>query len=134
LVVLALLLARVANWALFRAFLPIFLGVLSIFFGRGLRRAAWRCRDIGVEGDRGLLHAMDAVRERILGRTPIDVEGEPVEPEDGARESASPPEQTPRTRVSGGRVRVEHDASATEHEAELEDSGDDTDRGRREQR
>jgi hypothetical protein len=131
LIVLALSLARVATFALFRVFLPALLGVLSLFFGRGLRRAAWRCREIGVQGDRGLLHAIDTIRGRITGRVDIDVDGEPVEPgdtqasEDGA--SRSPVQPSPRTRVSVTRNRV------AEVDAELEEP-DDVPQSRREQR
>ncbi len=107
LVVLALSVARVATWALFRLFLPIFLTILSVpLFSRALRRAAWRCREVGVAGDRGLVHAIEAVRGRGLGRE-IEVEGEAVpdseqtedtEPHAGRSQQARP-SATPRTRV-----------------------------------
>ena len=77
-VVLALTVARLANWGLFRVFLPSLLFALSLFFGRPLRRAAWRCREVGVEGDRGLSQALAAVRGRVLGRT-IDTSGEEID-------------------------------------------------------
>ena len=97
-VVLALTVARVATWGLFRVFLPTLLFALSLFFGRPLRRAAWRCREVGVEGERGLAHAIDVVRGRLLGRE-IEVEGSEIyEPE---------PERAARTRVSVAPLRVE---------------------------
>jgi hypothetical protein len=141
-VVFGLLIARVATWALFRVFLPVLLTMLSLFFGRGLRRAAWRCRDIGMQGDRGLLHAMDAVRGRILGRTEIDVEGEEsANPTTNADESEpahddskspsaearSPHERPTRTRVAE-RVRLEPTA---DHELELEEPAVDSSAHRR---
>jgi tRNA A-37 threonylcarbamoyl transferase component Bud32 len=110
-VVLALTLARVGTFALFRVFLPTLLLVLSVFFGRGPRRAAFRCREIGIQGDRGLLHAIDAVRGRITGRPDIEVDAEPVEANDPEpSEQAAPPpsvQPTPRVRVSGPETRVE---------------------------
>jgi tRNA A-37 threonylcarbamoyl transferase component Bud32 len=116
-IVLGLVVARVATWALFRAFLPTLLVLLSVFFGRGLRRAAWRCRDIGVQADRGLLFAMDSVRGRVVGRTDIDVEGEPLEPDDSAWQA--PRESAPRTRVDTSRTRVEtHPTDFDEPETE----------------
>ncbi|HEY4107180.1 MAG TPA: serine/threonine-protein kinase [Polyangiaceae bacterium] len=132
-VVLALTAARVATWTLFRVFLPIFLGLLSVvLFSRGLRRAAWRCREIGVAGDRGLGHAIDVVRGRMLGREDeIEVEGEPLD--DEAREStpAEGNKTAERVRLRSGRGRVEADASTTEHD-ELEE--DERDAERRQQR
>jgi serine/threonine protein kinase len=80
LVMLGLTAARLGTWALFRVFLPTLLGLLSLFFGRPLRRAAYRCREVGINGDRGLLHAMRLVRERAWGHE-IEVEGEAVEAE-----------------------------------------------------
>jgi hypothetical protein len=97
-VVLALTVARLATWGLFRVFLPTLLFALSLLFGRPLRRAAWRCREIGVEGDRGLSHALDAVRARLTGHA-IDVEG--TEIEDRERKP------TPKARVARNRQRVE---------------------------
>jgi hypothetical protein len=77
-VMLALTVARLATWALFRILLPTLLGLLSLFFGRPLRRAAYRCHEVGVSGDRGLQHAIQIVRARMLGHE-IEVEGEAVE-------------------------------------------------------
>lgn len=124
LVVFALSIARIATWLLFRAFLPTLLAVLSLFFGRGLRRAAWRCRDIGMQGDIGLRHAMDAVRGSILGRQAIDAQGEesasvaevsPEEPDNGQKSSAGA-----RVRVAGG-VRLPDAPATSEEESETED-------------
>jgi tRNA A-37 threonylcarbamoyl transferase component Bud32 len=64
----ALSVARLLIWALFRMFLPSLLFALSLFFGRPLRRAAWRCQEVGAEVDRGLMQAMAAVRAQLLGR------------------------------------------------------------------
>ena len=96
-VALALTVARLANWGLFRVFLPTLLFALSLFFGRPLRRAAWRCREVGVEGDRGLSQALDAVRGRLLGQA-IDTSGEEIE--DLGHDSAR------RTRVAADPLRV----------------------------
>ena len=102
-VVLALTAARLATWALFRVFLPTLLFALSAFFGRPLRRAAWRCREVGVEGERGLAHALSAVRGRLLGNE-IDVEGVEID----ERTEIDPPERAPtaKTRVSERPVRA----------------------------
>jgi serine/threonine protein kinase len=142
LVVFGLLIARVAMGTLFRVFLPVLLTMLSLFFGRGLRRAAWRCRDIGMQMDAGLVHAMDAVRGRILGRTEVDVEGEEsadpttnaTDERDANADRSSPsaetrtPEERPaRTRVVE-RVRLEPTA---EHELELEEPATDSSAQRR---
>ncbi|HEX3777832.1 MAG TPA: serine/threonine-protein kinase [Polyangiaceae bacterium] len=141
LVVLALTAARVATWALFRVFLPIFLGFLSVvFFSRGLRRAAWRVREVGAAGDRGLLHAIDVVRGRMLGRDDeIETEGEPLDEDARAPSSATTREAAPtaeteagaRVRVQSARVRVEPDANAAERDELTEDEADDA---RRQQR
>jgi hypothetical protein len=132
LVVFALLIARVATWALFRAFLPTLLTVLSILFGRQLRRAAFRCRDIGMQGDHGLRYAMEAVRGRILGRTEIEVDGEPA-PSDQAFDEESRHEAGPRTRVSSSRARVDP-GHAERDSDELEELAPESPRDRREQR
>ena len=106
LVVLALSVARVATWALFRLFLPIFLTILSVpLFSQGLRRAAWRCREVGVAGDRGLVHAIEAVRGRGLGRD-IEVEAVPDDQVEGEVEPVS--ERSRQARASTApRMRVE---------------------------
>lgn len=77
-VMLGLSAARLSTWALFRVFLPTLLGLLSLFFGRPLRRAAYRCREVGINGDRGLQYAMQFVRGRMLGQE-IEVEAEAVD-------------------------------------------------------
>lgn len=66
-IVLALTAARVATFWLFRVFLPFWLYLLSLVFGRPLRRAAQRLREVGIAGDHGLRHASFAVRQRLLG-------------------------------------------------------------------
>ena len=132
-VVLALTAARVATFALFRFFLPIFLTLLSIpLFSRGLRRAAWRVREVGQAGDRGLVHAIEAVRGRVLER---DIEVEAEETREDEEADAEPPSQpVPRTRVSAEpRIRVNFGSAA--EDAELDDDDDDDAHAhRREQR
>jgi tRNA A-37 threonylcarbamoyl transferase component Bud32 len=106
-VMLALTIARLATWALFRVFLPTLLFGLSVFFGGQLRRVAWRCRDVGARGERGLNYALEAVRGRLLGR---EIESE------GAEIDAPAPEVAARMRVS------ESERAATpEPESELDD-------------
>ncbi|MEO8903629.1 MAG: serine/threonine-protein kinase [Polyangiaceae bacterium] len=128
-VVLALTAARVATFALFRFFLPTFLTLLSIpLFSRALRRAAWRCREVGQTADRGLVHAIEAIRGRML-----DHDGE-VEAEESNEESDAEPtsQPHPRARVTDKpRIRVEF--GAPHDEPELDDSEEDGPR-RREQR
>jgi len=121
--VLALTAARVGAWALFRAFLPTLLFALSMAFGRPLRRAAYRCREVGVEIDSGLTHALDTVRGRMLGRE-VETTGEEVADLDQ--------NSTSRTRVANDRVRFD-----VESEATLEDddhASSSAERERREQR
>jgi tRNA A-37 threonylcarbamoyl transferase component Bud32 len=133
LVVLALSVARVATWALFRLFLPIFLTILSVpLFSQRLRRAAWRCREVGLAGDRGLVHAIEAVRGRTLGRD-IEAEGEAV-PDDEVEGDAEPASERPRqTRASAApRVRVE--PLEPDADSELLDEDEDEDARRRQQR
>jgi tRNA A-37 threonylcarbamoyl transferase component Bud32 len=100
-VMLALTVARLGTWALFRVFLPTLLAFLSLFFGRPLRRAAYRCREVGMDGDLSLQHAMRLVRGRMLGRE-IEVE---VEELDG-----DSPAPTTRSRVSEPPDRVPSEA------------------------
>jgi len=107
-VMVALLVARLATMLLFRVFLFSLLMFLGLFFGPGLRRAAWRMRDIAATGERGLLHAMTAVRGRIFGsgdrqNEEIEVEGEVIDPL--AEEPLTEPAK--RDHASGGRIRVE---------------------------
>lgn len=75
-VLLGLGFARLGNWALFRAFLPTLLTLLSIFFGPGLARAARQCAEIGRTGERGLSFASEVIRHRFLGIEPPA----PIEP------------------------------------------------------
>jgi hypothetical protein len=106
-VMLALTAARLGIWSLFRVFLPTLLFALSIFFGRPLRRAAWRCREVGARAERGLRHGFDAVRGRLLG---LETAAPAPETELTDREPA------PRTRVSTRPRRVE-----VEPESDLDD-------------
>ncbi len=62
-VMVALLVARLATFALFRVALPIVLGVLAQFFGGRLRAAADRCHEIGELGEVALRRALERVRE-----------------------------------------------------------------------
>ncbi|HYQ41277.1 MAG TPA: serine/threonine-protein kinase [Polyangiaceae bacterium] len=103
-VVLALTAARLGVWALFRVFLPTLLFALSMAFGRPLRRAAFRCREVGVDLDQSLSHALDAVRGRMLGRE-IETTGEEVADVDQG--------STARVRVPSDRRRVDLEAEAT---------------------
>ena len=103
-VLLALTAARLATWGLFRIFLPTLLIALSVFFGSPLRRAAWRCREVGVEVDRGLSETLSAVRARLHGRE-IDAEGLEIDAE-GLEIDPDEPERAPRTRVAGSEVRA----------------------------
>ena len=90
-VLLALTVARLAAWGLFRVFLPTLLFALSVFFGRSLRRAGFRCREVGVEVDRGLSQASSSVGGRLFGQ-----ELEVDQPEIDRSEQGRPP----RTRFS----------------------------------
>ncbi len=122
-VMVALLVARFATLLLFRVFLFSLLMFLGVFFGPGLRRAAWRMRDIGVTGERGLVHAMTAVRGRIFGEQDraarpepeeLEVDGEAIDPL--TEESAPRAEPREHEHASGGRMRVEPPAPADEEE------------------
>jgi hypothetical protein len=97
LVVLALTAARLLTWGLFRVFLPTLLFALSLPFGRPLRRAAFRCREVGVEVDHGLRHALNEVRGRLLGDE-IDTTGSEIDEHE--------PKPAARTRVSEHPLRV----------------------------
>lgn len=77
---LGLLVARLAVWALFDVFLPVLLMVLSIAFGRPMRRAAITCSEVGRGGRAGIYHAKNAVirrareaRDRSRGRPRVRV-------------------------------------------------------------
>ncbi len=106
-VVLALTVARVTMWSLFRVFLPALLSALSLVFGRPLQRAALRCREVGVDVDHGLRHALAALRGRMLDQE-IEAEGQEIldiEPEPPAR-----------TRISTGPQRVEAEPEAEQEQ------------------
>ena len=100
-VMVALTLARVASWALFRLILPTLLTVLSIPFGRSFQRLAAASQGVGIEVDQGLRHALDAVR----GRATQELEAHDAEFED-AHETA------PKTRVSSAPQRVDEAVDA----------------------
>ncbi|HET7544258.1 MAG TPA: serine/threonine-protein kinase [Polyangiaceae bacterium] len=119
-VVLALTVARVAMWGLFRVFLPTLLSALSLMFGRPLRRAAYRCREVGVDIDHGLSHALAVMRGRVLNQE-IETEGEEM--------ADLEPQSPPRTRVSTGPQRVELEPEPGEQLDDSVDAG-----ARREQR
>jgi hypothetical protein len=78
-VMVALLVARVATFALFRLILPSVLGVLAALFGKGLGRAAQRSAAIGRQGEEALLRALAQLQD-----TPAQARG---------------PDQAPRWRV-----------------------------------
>jgi hypothetical protein len=109
--------------------LPIFLSVLSVpLFSRQLRRAAFRCQEVGVAGDRGLQHAIEAVRGRMLNHD-IEVEGEAI-PED---EYEPRSERSERARAgSPPRVRVDPEVTVVQDPESLEE--DDAVREHRQQR
>lgn len=64
LLLLGIEIAKLATWALFSVALPVLFGLLSIFFGRGLRRAAVRIDYVGRQGQQALTRASRALRER----------------------------------------------------------------------
>lgn len=64
LLLLGIEIAKLATWALFSVALPVLFGVLSIFFGRGFRRAAVRVDYVGRQGQLALSRASRALRER----------------------------------------------------------------------
>jgi tRNA A-37 threonylcarbamoyl transferase component Bud32 len=134
--VLALSAARVATFALFRFFLPLFLTLLSIpLFSRGLRRAAFRMREVGEAGDRGLVHAIEAVRGRVLWHD-MDAEGEVVSDDEQRHEDSaahSPSASAARVRVSEKpKIRVNFGVAPDDAELDAEDEAAHT--RRREQR
>lgn len=59
---IALLVARVATFALFRLALPAVLGVLAALFGKSLERAAQRSAQIGRQGEEALVRALSQLR------------------------------------------------------------------------
>lgn len=94
-VFLALTIARLATFGLFQVFLPSLLFTLSLFAGPSLRRAAFRCREVGVEGEQGLKRAMAVIRERMLGEQ-FDVEPPESDADlDLPRRTRVAPEPTP---------------------------------------
>ncbi len=119
-VLLALTAARIGTWWLFRFFLPTLLFFLSVFFGRALRRAAYRCREVGSAGDRGLLHAMAVVRGRLLGGPVVDTEGSEVGASHAERTETETPETTEKAANPRARVEVGPEASPLPDDAELE--------------
>jgi serine/threonine protein kinase len=62
---LGLSIASIAVWWLFEFFLPMLLSVLSIFFGRSLRRTAHTLTEVGRQGRQGLRSARHALRRRV---------------------------------------------------------------------
>jgi len=66
-VMVALVVARFATFGLFRLFLPLLLGLLALFFGGGLKRAAERMGEIGRAGEEGLRRAARHVRGLARG-------------------------------------------------------------------
>jgi tRNA A-37 threonylcarbamoyl transferase component Bud32 len=118
-VMVALTLARVASWALFRAILPTLLTVLSIPLGRSLRRLAVSAQEVGIEVDQGLRHALNAVRGQVAQQ---------LETQDAEFDEPTP-EPPPKTRVSSAPERVdEPEAEPSDREEPLDE------RERREQR
>lgn len=67
-VLVGLLVARFATFGLFRVMLPLLLGLLALFFGAGLRRAAERTAAIGRAGESGLRRAAQYVLGHNEGR------------------------------------------------------------------
>jgi len=118
--ILALTAARIGVWALFRFFLPTLLFALSVPFGRPLRRAAFRVRELGVNADRGLSHALDVVRGRALAGE-IETQGEEIADIGG--------DSPPRTRLPNEPIRVDAETELDDDHVEPP-----AERGRREQR
>jgi hypothetical protein len=98
LVMVSLFLARIATFGLFRVALPLVLGILAVFFGSSLKKAAGRCLEIGEAGEFALRNAARRVggleplrqrrpRRRYRVETPstLDTEGEAVEDSFDAR-------------------------------------------------
>jgi serine/threonine protein kinase len=92
LVMVSLFVARIATFGLFRVALPLVLGMLAIFFGSGLKKAAGRCLEIGEAGEFALRNAARRVggleplrqprprrRYRVDTSSTLDTEGEAVE-------------------------------------------------------
>jgi len=64
-VLVGLMLARFATFGLFRVLLPLMLGLLALFFGGGLRRAAERMAEIGELGEAALRRAATSVQSTL---------------------------------------------------------------------
>jgi serine/threonine protein kinase len=90
LLILGITLARVANWGLFRLFLPTMLMLLSILFGPKLRRSARHCEELGLTADRSLVHAATLIRERLSAAR---------SPDQSAYEEPRATDSRPRVRV-----------------------------------
>jgi hypothetical protein len=74
---LALMLARIGNWAVFRVLVPVFLSLLSVVFGRELRVAARNVRDLGRANDDSLNHAAERLRKATMPSVDVRVETTP---------------------------------------------------------
>lgn len=74
---LALMLARIGNWAVFRVLVPVALSLLSVVFGRELRVAARNVRDLGRANDHSLSHAADRLRKATMPSVEVRVETTP---------------------------------------------------------
>lgn len=102
-VLIGLMIASLATWALFELVLPLVLTLLSVAFGASLRRAAAASRAIGRRGRAGLSRARRSVRARADGaaaRRHANRSGERVRVEPGAEASR--------------RARVEEEAELSE--------------------
>lgn len=112
LIAIALSLARVATWAIFSVLLPTVLLALSPFLGRGLRRAAWRSRELAHEAERGLKFATASLHQSYDGdRSAEDASDATEEAEREPRQGSARPVQP--ARVQPGRVRVDPGSTAT---------------------
>jgi serine/threonine protein kinase len=67
---LGLMVARTGNWAVFRVLLPVVLTMLSVVFGRELRVAARRMREIGRTNERSLRYAGERLRDLSRSEEP----------------------------------------------------------------
>jgi serine/threonine protein kinase len=123
-VLLGLLVARVATFALFRVFLPTLLTVLAVFFGPGLRRAAERCHEIADAGAEGLRRASRHVRGLSSSLPPP--EGFPAE------STAEPDRRQRRVRIDDSRLPPDGDSTIDAHGEEAwDDEADESHGGRR---
>lgn len=106
--IIALSVARAATFWLFRAFLPFWLYLFSIVFGRRLRRAAQRLRAVGIAGDHSLQYAISQMHARLHGRSDRTEREEPADFEQKTRISSAPP----RGRIES----IDAEFEDTEHE------------------